>query len=1349
MTTTSEASALLSIQSGDMLLAMRSASGFSGQDYAEKLSKIATDKSQGDIPRAQAIIRLSEIASALRVQEQFTQQPTISKPGSVSSSSIEQLLTNLVRDTNEQANVRSMAAALNFANILGKDHGERTRIAQYFSDKYQKDGKVSAEFNDFVSNSIQNLLVNEKSDSAKQIAAARVLLDLGVSIKINQLSPNANAIEQSIQNARMLKASEWIETKSGKYTSNPFAEVLGFSGKSTATDIAAFKSALQVQADNAKALQIMDKLAGLTSREEKEVFKKELMGYFLPSGKDIAEGSTGPAVSDKNAQLAAAMGLLFLAKEAGDLSPVNLGRRTVDVPAHYEKQAASDEGGNTYDRNVFVPASKSEQSLGAEQVFAALKAGMTDKNAPLLALTETMIFAGRLSGEELFGSLRDLAGDPNRSTNERAQALLRLAQLSSTMQFRSEMTAGRAAELVGSGRKDAIAVMQKLIQDPQTDGQLKALSASLLQLQMEPKYEDRNRILGELNTKLQSSSPAEFGASVREYLAREIKGADVERSLFASTAMKNLYDASKDQLNLSRSSLAGIVGGGDLSLAVRAMKELSSQDLSSLAAGDKLNLVDNLIKDCAYFTNSGKFLPKDLQLKMAELVKTIPSVAAIANDRQKQALESSLQALSNKGKIWTEPQLRAEAIKALQELGSQSSIPMFDQFIAGMPGDPNSRETSIQVREAALKAALAIDPLIRSKVSEWVKLEKDPVMLQRMQDVLSVSADSRSRAGFEGILPSDLIKRYPKSNELYGQTIPAADKELAAHKTAIDLLEKVQAIKAGDPSVSRDELIAKIFNIFRPDAAGIVNQEQSGVYHYYELEKAGFESFQGSTPDVVKKAAAMALLELTRREDGSNPDLLLQRSVDVPGFQKDVPNATDPMGAPLSNVTEYVEARKVDQRISRDEIMALLSKKDSTTILDRTDIKAASYDGYLLNNTELLPAEKFLQILKTDSDDSSKKQLAGNLMLDNWLKSVFERPLLNERSYQKIRQEDSAKASLDAYAGVSGMTKEIFSSSETIKQQRDLAFNKKLDELAHQRLKQIDKLTEIALKGGADGLMAKIAISQALQSSKIYAGGDDEFRLKAAKAVKTLLTASADVDVIQRAAADALKNNSESLSVEAQGVLLKALMENNNASSLPRSQLAETVLTGLESLVRTSSSKLDEKSAKLANDYIDALESLAYRPASDLMQRINKDYAGTALAERASKFLEKTTESTESAWADAAVDKLSTAKTRALIFEKQLSSTSSNDEIVKMIASTVKGLPIQGADDPRLPILQKEMDSQDDRVKIAASRAIIESQKAEFPAFLQAKELLAKFALSTTNATLRREALTALGKLNN
>lgn len=372
----------------------------------------------------------------------------------------------------------------------------------------------------------------------------------------------------------------------------------------------------------------------------------------------------------------------------------------------------------------------------------------------------------------------------------------------------------------------------------------------------------------------------------------------------------------------------------------------------------------------------------------------------------------------------------------------------------------------------------------------------------------------------------------------------------------------------------------------------------------------------------------------------------------------------------------------------------------------------------------------------------------------HWLNSREEFELLDRESYR-----ERAQAAVD---NATGWWYRRFSRTSTV---NDEEF-KKFDEVHGARTAQFDKLRDLAAQGGEEGNKAKMALyfiatqSGSLMGNVTGADADSvrgyydnnlyhkldepDWQTLAATRLKELAQGSVEgKDVVTRALRDGLTSNQE-----VPGSISKLLLEgwkalgkpDANGRAVSREELAVVTAEALkvEARRRPGSQSPEYQKALIAD-----LKQHKYRMVMPVLQAMIDEPGKISpiVQSAAQDMIDTFSHSTKMMWDDTRTNQTSTAIQRADRLKQALQDKNNAEVTVQEIFDSYKGYKINDPKDPGLAQLQLAMNDTNERVRMAASRILLNADLPDnHPGKLKAMATLANMTLSSSHRIYHQEA---------
>lgn len=501
----------------------------------------------------------------------------------------------------------------------------------------------------------------------------------------------------------------------------------------------------------------------------------------------------------------ARISMLYLSRNADGKVAEVMGQIRRNVPA-YDKVVIEyvdgPEGGTTVRTPVKVEARDANEKMTAADVVADLKRDLETSTLGNRGIVtgEALSRIGAITHQQYAGVLQDVLLSPTSTKENRMRALTdaygaRLSTIIDGVRYQEgipveDMSAVERERLLGSkfglSSKELIATLERVAKTDK-DQDVRSLAAAQLYGIKERDPRRRAELLSAFNTMVQDSAGKDAGTlskQINAFLLKEMQtalpenaaAADFvkERRLNAASALALMSDAAdKETQKIINKAIVESFSATSPAVAVRVAEMMLPDRITQLTAEDaaaanrfRANIV-SLVK-----------LPEGRAQEEA-LVRVLQKIEPLlsAGDREiKQQLQKQLEGLLNNNaynKEYAEfyPALRAAAITALADIGSQSSLELIRSHASALPklkvGDKEiaAGESNSVVRFSAVRALERLrDPELRSYVAELIDKETDPTVATLLRDIKfaqqRIEPDSREyKEAYEGAL-KDLINPF-------------------------------------------------------------------------------------------------------------------------------------------------------------------------------------------------------------------------------------------------------------------------------------------------------------------------------------------------------------------------------------------------------------------------------------------------------------------------------------------------------------------------------------------------------------------------------------------------------------
>ncbi|MBY0547128.1 MAG: HEAT repeat domain-containing protein [Candidatus Obscuribacterales bacterium] len=513
-------------------------------------------------------------------------------------------------------------------------------------------------------------------------------------------------------------------------------------------------------------------------------------------------------LASKNADVEAIarISMLYLSRDADGKVAEVTGRIRRNVPEYqkdYIEVVHSPKGGSsTRTTRVTVAARDANEKMTAADVVADLKRDFETSSLGNRGIVtgEALSRIGAITHQQYAGVLQDVLLNPGSTKENRMRALTdaygaRLSTIIDGVRYQEsiplgDMSAVERERILGSkfglSSKELIATLEHVAKTDK-DQDVRSLASAQLYGIKERDPRRRAELLSAFNTLVQENAGKDAGTiakQIKDFLTKEMNttlpenaaAADFvkERRLNAAAALILMSDpADKATQNAINKAIVDSFSSNNPAISVRVVEMMLPNRIAQLTVEDaalanrfRANIV-TLVK-----------LPENRAQEEA-LVRVLQKIEPLlaAGDRElKQQLQKQLEGLLNNNaynKEYAEffPSLRAAAITALADIGSQSSLELIRSHASAQPKlkvgakEIDANESNSVVRFAAVRALERLrDPELRSYVADLIDKETDPTVATQLRDIKfaqqRIEPESREyKEAYEGAL-KDLINPF-------------------------------------------------------------------------------------------------------------------------------------------------------------------------------------------------------------------------------------------------------------------------------------------------------------------------------------------------------------------------------------------------------------------------------------------------------------------------------------------------------------------------------------------------------------------------------------------------------------
>lgn len=640
------------------------------------------------------------------------------------------------------------------------------------------------------------------------------------------------------------------------------------------------------------------------------------------------------------------------------------------------------------------------------------------------------------------------------------------------------------------------------------------------------------------------------------------------------------------------------------------------------------------------------------------------------------------------------------------------------------------------------------------------KLEAASIMIQ-----LSPDAASKQRA-LETVANSVSTQDMKLTNRAMQLLVPTGIKELdernpeLANKvrlTAVEILRDTQAqLRDATLTAEGEEQRVRFFNSLEPLMRSGQALPKSQID---SLLKDMIDPASGNFADIspaLRRASVQALGDLGSRssipvlreriigarargidadQDAGVRDLALEalermRDPELRSLVLDtMDNERDP------KVAEHLTAVKFSQQ--RPE----LNSEEYKKAYERTAaaLMKDPFEGWSTLKTEI---EQFKTYLPKDQQGQ-----AAQMFVRNWRNNGFW--MLDGVEYNRFRDAEGERAAKAVYSGVGGFLDWVFSSSKTVTTSENSARNEKRAEVEAKRNGQFEELVRFADRNTADGIKAKMALVDILiNGGQPFASAESDWaQQKSAEALKNLTAPGVEnreyvAWAIQLALTSGPAMNKQAREHLLDGIKSLATPDSRGRTAISREAAAMTIAQALD--LENNLRSPYQADPNLQMKYIEALGQFKHHKAFPVLEAIANERKGTALGARAESVMSDLRDSVSLMWNETIPDRVSTPAMQAQTIERALADGTKTDATIEAIFAATKDSRLIGLDDPRLPLLKVALNDSNERVRLAAARALVSIASNTSVDMVGVRMTLEQISQDGSRAAYKRDAKAAI-----
>lgn len=360
------------------------------------------------------------------------------------------------------------------------------------------------------------------------------------------------------------------------------------------------------------------------------------------------------------------------------------------------------------------------------------------------------------------------------------------------------------------------------------------------------------------------------------------------------------------------------------------------------------------------------------------------------------------------------------------------------------------------------------------------------------------------------------------------------------------------------------------------------------------------------------------------------------------------------------------------------------------------------YEGWSTLKTEI---EQFKSYLPKEQQGQ-----AAQTFVRNWRNNGFW--MLDGVEYNRFRDAEGERAAKSVYSGVGGFLDWVFSSSKTVTTSENSARNEKRAEIETKRNVQFQELVQFADRNTADGIKAKMALVDILiNGGQPFASAESDWaQQKSAEALRNLTAPGVEnreyvAWAIQLALTSGPAMNKQAREHLLEGLKSLATPDNRGRKAISQEAAAMTIAQALD--LENNLRSPYQADPNLQMKYVDALGQFKHHKAFPVLEAMANERKGTALGAKAENIMSDLRDSVNLMWNETVPDRVSTPTMQAQAIEKSLADATKTDATIETIFAATKDSHLIGLDDPRLPLLKVALNDSNERVRLAAARALV------------------------------------------
>lgn len=397
------------------------------------------------------------------------------------------------------------------------------------------------------------------------------------------------------------------------------------------------------------------------------------------------------------------------------------------------------------------------------------------------------------------------------------------------------------------------------------------------------------------------------------------------------------------------------------------------------------------------------------------------------------------------------------------------------------------------------------------------------------------------------------------------------------------------------------------------------------------------------------------------------------------------------------------------------------------------------FEGWATLKTEI---EQFKSYLPKDQQGQ-----AAQMFVRNWRNNGFW--MLDGVEYNRFRDAEGERAAKSVYSGVGGFLDWVFSSGSTVTTNENSARNEKRAEIETKRNGQFQELVQSADKSTVDGIKAKMALVDILiNGGQPFASAESDWaQQKSAEALRNLTAPGVEnreyvAWAIQLALTSGPAMNKQAREHLLEGIKSLATPDSRGRIAISREAAATTIAQALD--LENNLRAPYQADPNLQMKYIDALAQFKHHKVFPVLEAIANERKGTPLGTRAESVMADLRDSVNLMWDETVPDRVSTAAMQAQSIEKALADGTKTEATIETIFAATKDSRLIGLDDPRLPLLKVALNDSNERVRLAAARAMVSIARNTSVDMSGARRTLEQLSQNGSRQAYKRDAQATL-----